>query len=148
MSLQADPSCQNLILTRRDLAIIFQGKIMAEREGFEPSIPFWSMHAFQACAFNHSAISPAGSETLAGRRVGINLFPAGSGQTAGQNQGRTGSDGQNQIVHLIETTSLILASSSASSREFRFRSVSEVAAEVTRRIQDTLDLNVTVRSGF
>src|SRR5208282_3213237 len=58
MSLQADPSCQNLILTRRDLAIIFQGKIMAEREGFEPSIPFWSMHAFQACAFNHSATSP------------------------------------------------------------------------------------------
>ena len=31
---------------------------VAEREGFEPSIPFWSMHAFQACAFNHSAISP------------------------------------------------------------------------------------------
>ena len=31
---------------------------LAEREGFEPSIPFWSMHAFQACAFNHSAISP------------------------------------------------------------------------------------------
>src|SRR5208282_1716188 len=31
---------------------------LAEREGFEPSIPFWSMHAFQACAFSHSAISP------------------------------------------------------------------------------------------
>ena len=31
---------------------------LAEREGFEPSIPFWSMHAFQACALNHSAISP------------------------------------------------------------------------------------------
>jgi hypothetical protein len=31
---------------------------LAEREGFEPSMPFWSMHAFQACAFNHSAISP------------------------------------------------------------------------------------------
>src|SRR5208337_736023 len=34
---------------------------LAEREGFEPSIPFWSMHAFQACAFNHSAISPPGA---------------------------------------------------------------------------------------
>ena len=32
---------------------------LAEREGFEPSTPFWSVHAFQACAFNHSAISPA-----------------------------------------------------------------------------------------
>ncbi len=30
----------------------------AEREGFEPSIPFWGIHAFQACAFDHSAISP------------------------------------------------------------------------------------------
>ena len=35
---------------------------LAEREGFEPSIPFWSMHAFQACAFNHSAISPPGTK--------------------------------------------------------------------------------------
>ena len=30
---------------------------MAEREGFEPSIPF-GIHAFQACAFDRSAISP------------------------------------------------------------------------------------------
>jgi hypothetical protein len=32
------------------------------------------MHAFQACAFNHSAISPAGSETLAMHPFGRNLF--------------------------------------------------------------------------
>ena len=31
---------------------------MAEREGFEPSRPFWSLHAFQACAFDRSATSP------------------------------------------------------------------------------------------
>ena len=31
---------------------------MAEREGFEPSIRF-RIHTFQACAFDHSAISPA-----------------------------------------------------------------------------------------
>ena len=31
---------------------------MAEREGFEPSVPFWGTHAFQACTFNHSDISP------------------------------------------------------------------------------------------
>ena len=30
----------------------------AERGGFEPPIPFWGIHAFQACAFSHSAISP------------------------------------------------------------------------------------------
>ncbi len=31
---------------------------MAEREGFEPSRPFWSLHAFQACALDRSATSP------------------------------------------------------------------------------------------
>ena len=30
---------------------------IAEREGFEPSLRF-RKHAFQACAFNHSATSP------------------------------------------------------------------------------------------
>ncbi len=33
-------------------------KKSAERQGFEPWIPFWSIHTFQACAFDHSAISP------------------------------------------------------------------------------------------
>ncbi len=32
---------------------------MVERQGFEPWRPFWSLHAFQACAFDRSAISPA-----------------------------------------------------------------------------------------
>ena len=32
-------------------------KKLAEREGFEPSIRC-RIHTFQACAFNHSAISP------------------------------------------------------------------------------------------
>ena len=31
---------------------------VAERAGFEPAKPFWSLHTFQACAFDHSAISP------------------------------------------------------------------------------------------
>ena len=31
-------------------------KVMAERKGFEPSIGF-PIHAFQACAFDHSATS-------------------------------------------------------------------------------------------
>ena len=30
----------------------------AERRGFEPRIPFWGIHAFQACLFNHSSTSP------------------------------------------------------------------------------------------
>src|SRR5262249_9587572 len=33
---------------------------LAERKGFEPLIPFWSIHTFQACAFDHSATSPRG----------------------------------------------------------------------------------------
>jgi hypothetical protein len=31
---------------------------VAERAGFEPAIPFWSIHTFQACSFNHSDTSP------------------------------------------------------------------------------------------
>ena len=33
-------------------------KSLAERVGFEPTLPC-GKHAFQACAFSHSAISPA-----------------------------------------------------------------------------------------
>src|SRR6185437_16858979 len=36
---------------------------MAERQGFEPWIPC-GIHAFQACAFSHSAISPRSSHLL------------------------------------------------------------------------------------
>jgi hypothetical protein len=38
------------------LSIIVQH--LAERMGFEPMIRFWHIHTFQACAFDHSAISP------------------------------------------------------------------------------------------
>ncbi len=31
---------------------------MAERGGFEPPVGYKPTHAFQACALNHSAISP------------------------------------------------------------------------------------------
>jgi hypothetical protein len=30
---------------------------LAERKGFEPSIPFRGIHTFQACSFNHSDTS-------------------------------------------------------------------------------------------
>ena len=32
--------------------------IFAERPRFELGIPFWSIHAFQACLLSHSSISP------------------------------------------------------------------------------------------
>ena len=32
--------------------------LMAEEEGFEPSVGYSPTHAFQACALNHSAILP------------------------------------------------------------------------------------------
>ena len=34
---------------------------VAEGEGFEPSIRFWRIHTFQACAFNRSATCPEGA---------------------------------------------------------------------------------------
>ena len=33
-------------------------QILAERARFELAIPFWGTHAFQACLFSHSSISP------------------------------------------------------------------------------------------
>ena len=36
------------------------GRVLAERVGFEPTIGYSPIHAFQACAFNRSAISPLG----------------------------------------------------------------------------------------
>ena len=38
------------------LAALF-ASVSAEREGFEPSVPF-NTHAFQACSIDHSDISP------------------------------------------------------------------------------------------
>ena len=32
---------------------------MADRQGFEPWIPFRGIHDFQSCAFDHSAIYPS-----------------------------------------------------------------------------------------
>ncbi len=32
--------------------------LFAERAGFEPAVPFRGTHAFQACQFSHSCISP------------------------------------------------------------------------------------------
>ena len=41
-----------------DYTIIEFTLLVAERKGFEPLIPFWSIHTFQACSFDHSDISP------------------------------------------------------------------------------------------
>jgi hypothetical protein len=35
----------------------------AERQGFEPWIPFGGIHTFQACSLNHSDISPVDLKT-------------------------------------------------------------------------------------
>jgi hypothetical protein len=32
--------------------------LLAESKGFEPLIPFWSIHTFQACSFDRSDNSP------------------------------------------------------------------------------------------
>ena len=41
-----------------DLKEILKKIINAERVGFEPTLRYKRKHAFQACAFSHSAISP------------------------------------------------------------------------------------------
>ena len=61
-------SISTLCVHSRDLA-----EHMAERQGFEPWIPC-GIHAFQACAFSHSAISPRRG-TLSGLQP-TNLFEA------------------------------------------------------------------------
>ena len=38
--------------------------LLAEKAGFEPAIRFWRIHAFQACLFNHSSISPLISHSI------------------------------------------------------------------------------------
>ena len=52
--------------------------MLAERVGFEPTLPC-GKHAFQACAFSHSAISPAGAFSVecitASHRVEIRAGP-------------------------------------------------------------------------
>ena len=42
-------------LSKNPLKTIF---LVAERAGFEPAKGVAPLHAFQACAFNHSATSP------------------------------------------------------------------------------------------
>ena len=43
----------------------------AERTGFEPVIRFRRIHAFQACLFNHSSISPSLIFYKGGRKLQI-----------------------------------------------------------------------------
>ena len=43
--------------------------------GFEPMKPFWSLHTFQACAFDHSANSPV--EDRKTGKYSLNILPIG-----------------------------------------------------------------------
>ncbi len=47
-----------MMRSRAMIFLIDIEKRKAENEGFEPPIPFWGIHAFQACALSHSANSP------------------------------------------------------------------------------------------
>jgi hypothetical protein len=44
-------------------------KNLAESQGFEPWIPFWSIHTFQACSFDHSDNSPENIKTEWGANI-------------------------------------------------------------------------------
>ena len=47
--------------------------LKAEREGFEPSKRFRRLHAFQACLFSHSSISPYESIFLRSFQLGLSV---------------------------------------------------------------------------
>ncbi len=47
---------------------------LAERGRFELPVGYEPTHAFQACALNHSAISPSAAATLKKPLSGRNLF--------------------------------------------------------------------------
>ena len=47
--------------------------LYAERPRFELGIPFWGIHAFQACLFSHSSIAPF--RECKGRTFGRILYP-------------------------------------------------------------------------
>ena len=51
---------------------------MAERQGFEPWIPC-GIHAFQACAFSHSAISPQSLAAILNLSQGLERLVGGDG---------------------------------------------------------------------
>ena len=50
---------------------------MAEREGFEPPVPFWGTLTFQASPFDHSGISPylEGTQLIASLSAYVNVRP-------------------------------------------------------------------------
>src|SRR5437870_3422593 len=51
---------------------------VAERGGFEPPVGFKPTHAFQACALNHSAISPTWPISVHNSLPDASLGPAAS----------------------------------------------------------------------
>ena len=58
--------------------------LSAERAGFEPAVPFWSTHTFQACSLNHSDISPNAFQPLKpslNRCQKYNIFSLGKQKT-------------------------------------------------------------------
>ena len=54
----SNPSPSAIIFSFIILAEILKKIINAERVGFEPTLRYKRKHAFQACAFSHSATSP------------------------------------------------------------------------------------------
>ena len=46
------------LLYNKKAATTLSQRLSAEGGGFEPPIRFWRIHAFQACLFNHSSITP------------------------------------------------------------------------------------------
>ena len=72
-------------------------KTMAERVGFEPTVVL-PTHAFQACALNHSAISPAR------RTVRIRFNPKPSTASHSSRKGTKGKFNPSGLFEKMELT--------------------------------------------
>ena len=59
--------CWRFFALKRAISLI-RIEMLAEREGFEPSIRFWRILTFQASAFDHSATAP---HALEGQRPSL-----------------------------------------------------------------------------
>ena len=54
--------------------------LFAETVRFELTIPFWSIHTFQACSFDHSDTSPLAQKTIWNeiRKLSTAILPKGA----------------------------------------------------------------------
>ena len=67
-------------IDRQERSGAFLAEFLAEREGFEPPVPFWGTAVFETAAFDRSAISPRVCMLQGSRAPGKRRAPSGTAQ--------------------------------------------------------------------